>query len=306
MRWSLVVAAIAIVIGGAPAQALNSRGHMIIAAIAWDHLTPAKRARAIRLIRLNPNYSTWVHGVAAADRDRVAFMHAATWPDEIRSQHGYRDDGITPPHSAQATQNIGYTDMFQHRYWHFENLAFSTDGTATHEPESPNAETQIRTFTAALGAPSTSDNVRSYDLVWLMHLVGDVHQPLHATARFSAATPDGDGGGNLVRVCDPNCHSLHSFWDGTMGPPGEPTAAEISEVAAVPVQAAQAQISDPRSWLVESSTLSQSRVYVSPVGPGRGPFTITPTYQHDARKLSKERMALAGVRLANLLNRTQF
>jgi hypothetical protein len=306
MKWVSAVAAIAIAISSVPAQGWNSRGHMIVAAIAWDHLTAAKKRRVSQLIRLNPNYATWVNGVAAADRDRVAFMRAATWPDEIRTQHGYTDDGITPPHSPQATQNIGYTDMLLHRYWHFEDLAFSTDGTPVHEPESPNAENQIRAFTVALGAHGTSENVRSYDLVWLMHLVGDVHQPLHATARFSAATPNGDGGGNAVNVCDTSCHSLHSYWDGTLGPPGMPAPAEISEVAAVAVPAAQAQISDPRSWLVESAGLSRTQVYVSPVGPGRGPFTITDDYQRNARDISKQRMALAGVRLANLLNGTQF
>ena len=36
------------------------------------------------------------------------------------------------------------------------------------------------------------DDVKSYDMVWLLHLVGDVHQPLHATSRFSAASPQGD------------------------------------------------------------------------------------------------------------------
>ncbi|MGR9180456.1 S1/P1 nuclease (plasmid) [Rhizobium leguminosarum] len=64
-----------------------------------------------------------------------------------------------------------------------------------------NLLTQIQTLTA--GLPSSSglpDNVRSYDLVWLLHLVGDAHQPLHATARFSQAHKHGDQGGNLDDV----------------------------------------------------------------------------------------------------------
>lgn len=39
-----------------------------------------------------------------------------------------------------------------------------------------------------------SDDVRSYDLVWLLHLVGDLHQPLHATSRFSNGLDDARGG----------------------------------------------------------------------------------------------------------------
>src|SRR5262245_48474805 len=63
---------------------------------------------------------------------------------------------------------------------------------------------RIPVFRAALPYGSgADDDVRSYDLVWLIHLVGDAHQPLHATARFSKTFPDGDAGGNPVKIdCD--------------------------------------------------------------------------------------------------------
>jgi hypothetical protein len=43
-------------------------------------------------------------------------------------------------------------------------------------------------------------------------------------------------------------------------------------------------------------------VYVGPVGPGKGPFTLTPEYLATAQQVARERVALAGARLANLLN----
>jgi hypothetical protein len=60
--------------------------------------------------------------------------------------------------------------------------------------------------------------VKSYDLVWLIHLVGDAHHPLHATSRFTAADP-GDNGGNAETVTPANAanESLHAFWDGLLG-----------------------------------------------------------------------------------------
>jgi hypothetical protein len=57
--------------------------------------------------------------------------------------------------------------------------------------------------------------------VWLIHLAGDVHQPLHAVARFCQNDTDGDNGGNDVKLnCSPgvSCASnLHAEWDGVLG-----------------------------------------------------------------------------------------
>jgi len=77
----------------------------------------------------------------------------------------------------------------RHKYWHFVDKPFSKDGT-THFPELPipNAQTQIDAFRAVL-ASNADDALKSYDLVWLLHLVGDVHQPLHASSRVSRAAP---------------------------------------------------------------------------------------------------------------------
>jgi S1/P1 Nuclease len=48
-------------------------------------------------------------------------------------------------------------------------------------------ETQIAVFRKTLADKTISDDIRSYDLAWLLHLVGDVHQPLHATAQARIA-----------------------------------------------------------------------------------------------------------------------
>jgi S1/P1 Nuclease len=76
--------------------------------------------------------------------------------------------------------------------------------------------------------------VKSYDLVWLIHLVGDAHHPLHATSRFTAADP-GDNGGNAETVTPANAanESLHAFWDGLLGDRLTPDQA-ISMAAALP------------------------------------------------------------------------
>ena len=74
-------ALVASVLSTAPTMAWDSFGHMEVAAVAWDQMTPKARDRAITLIKLNPNFNEWVvHGVPAETANKFAFMHAATWP----------------------------------------------------------------------------------------------------------------------------------------------------------------------------------------------------------------------------------
>src|SRR5437762_4542895 len=65
-------------------------GHMMaVAYVAYQTLAPQVRQEVTRLVRLNPSYGAWTANVPA-DRDLHAFMLAATWPDQIKSdgQHG--------------------------------------------------------------------------------------------------------------------------------------------------------------------------------------------------------------------------
>jgi hypothetical protein len=79
----------------------------------------------------------------------------------------------------------------------------------------PNAQERIALFRTVL-ASTSADLLKSYDLTWLLHLVGDVHQPLHASTRVSSTDPNGDSGGNLVKLSCTSCE-LHAFWDDLLG-----------------------------------------------------------------------------------------
>ena len=60
----------------------------------------------------------------------------------------------------------------------------------------------------------------SWCVRWLSHVVGDAHQPLHATDRFDKQFPEGDHGGNLCKVNFPgypDITSLHMVWDSAGG-----------------------------------------------------------------------------------------
>ena len=290
------------------AVAWNDLGHMMAGAIAYDRLAPEVRQKVITLLELNPQYATWVADVPEHDKARVAFLRATRWADDIKRDPAYQQDGSeggNRPSGPEVARNTGYEDMLQHKYWHFINLPFSPDHTALVGPRSPNAQTQIALFRQALKSTASSDSLKSYGLVWLVHLVADVHQPLHAVSRFDKAHMNGDDGGNGVVVCSPPCETkekLHAFWDNALGVSTDTTTA-IEKARQLPAVDPQlAAISDERIWIQESFESARTHVYVSPVEIGVGPFELTDSYKAAAQNVAGQRMALAGTRLANLLN----
>jgi hypothetical protein len=289
-------------------------GHMMVAHAAYRKLTAPTRARVSELLRLNPRHDEWLtwlpEGASAADRDLMIFMIAATWADQIKRDPGYTSDGghggNRPEGSPDPTGNRGYTDTLLHKYWHFVDTPFSRDRTPLPPIPTPHAAERIRLFRGVL-ASTAPDPLKSYDLVWLLHLVGDVHQPLHCVTRVSAVAPDGDDGGNAVAVLCEGCPSqLHGFWDGLPGSAPTPEAALAPALAAaVKLPAAPAAASaklDEKVWIREGLRLAKRSVYRPPVGPGPGPFALTDAYRNAARRVALERVALAGARLARLLN----
>jgi len=95
---------------------------------------------------------------------------------------------------------------------------------------------------------------------------------------------------------------LHFFWDDLLGTQSDlPTA--VKGARKLPkAKPGPAGKTDEKDWIAESFQLAQQVVYSPPVGPGDGPFTLTPAYKKKAGNLAKQRVALAGARLANLLN----
>jgi len=284
------------------ASAWDGFGHMMVASIAYDGLTPVARKKAVKLIKLNPDYKVWIKGVAKAKQNKTAFVMAATWPDAIKGKKTYTNDGEHPT-NPNAAANIGYSDKLMHRYWHYIDEPFSPDGTPLAQPQVPNAQTQIAEFRKTLGLPGAANNLKSYDLIWILHLVGDVHQPLHATSRFTHDLPQGDSGGNLVMLCAMPCKDeLHAYWDNILGTSKSPASA-IKQAAALPApDATRAAESDEHQWIQESFAIAKQSVYASPIGVGAGPFTTDPPYMSAAVTIADQQIALAGARLAKLLN----
>jgi hypothetical protein len=307
MKAPLAALAIfSVALSSSPAFAWFKFGHMEIAAFAWSRLDAPVQAAAARLLKLNPMYPLWVNGAADSDRDRIAFIKAAVWADDIKDAASYTSDGDRPPPGPQASQNIGYADHLMHKYWHFVDTPFSPDGTKLVRAAKPNAQTQIAAFRTALSDPKKSDEIRSYDLVWLLHLVGDVHQPLHATSRFTKTQRTGDQGGNLVEIdCGAGCDDakLHFFWDDApgLGKDDSPEEAAAAAKLLPEPDPRLASIANEATWIRESFQAARKLAYAPPVGVGRGPFPLSDEYKSRAKEVADQRAALAGARLATLL-----
>ena len=315
MKRALAVPALlmAMVLAGLSPQAFawNDRGHMSVACVAYMKLTPATRDRVNALLKLNPKYREWLATVdkqvptaSPADQDMMIFMIAATWADAIKRDPSYTKDGSDggnrPDGSPDPGKNTGYDDLLMHKYWHFIDTPFSRDGTALPMIPTPNAQERIALFRTVL-ASSSPDALKSYDLTWLLHIVGDVHQPLHAATRVSSADPNGDAGGNLVKLDCAKCE-LHFFWDDLLGTQSDLPSVVKGARKLPKAKSGPAGKTDEKDWIVESFQAAEQVVYSEPVGPGDGPFTLTPAYKRKAGKVAKQRVALAGARLANLLN----
>ena len=307
-----------------------------------------------------PGFAEWKQDALAAgasdgsDKMKMyIFMRAATWSDSIK--HKFLKDSDDPSTDPDPASNIGFDDKYSHGYWHFMDKAFGTDSAHASAPEvpkscwigktdkvpptplakipatpEPNVATQIVALRTALASPE-SDDLKAYDLLWIEHLVGDVHQPLHAAVRYIGGI--GDIGGNCIDISlasglsakfkagwtdDKNKNlatsktfrapeELHAFWDSLPGT-ASPVNTAFAETYASKLTTATVDLSntDPLSWATDSFTSAKSTAYkMPPIASGLGyptHYVISTTYYNNASKLAAQRISIAGQRLARLLD----
>ena len=312
MRFAVLISALLLFLftSLAPALAWWDEGHMQIAYLAYKRLDPAVKDRVDALLKLNPDYSNWICGAPdEATAKLYAFVHAATWADDIKTKADYTNDNV---HDPNAGQNIGYSDHHKHAFWHFKDILFSPDETHLPTPDPVDAVTQLKLMIAALPASSgASDDLRSYDLAWTLHLAGDIHQPLHTIGRYTAQIPNGDRGGNAEMVVPATGETiaLHAYWDRIFGGYSSAFGAvfdadESGGLAGLTPDPDAARISDPAAWAQESFELAKKFAYAAPISNGTDAVLLTREYETNARNTARSQAALAAARLANLLNET--
>jgi hypothetical protein len=297
-RWSCWLLCLFLLLAR-PSWAWNAAGHRLVAAIAWDQLDDPTRAELSRLLQAHPDYARWIRRARGSDVDRTAFIESATWPDDIRKDKRFYDID-----RDQATSLLfGFPDMERHRDWHFVNRPL--DGRQQGQKAiSGQIDRQLVALTAVLGAQDAARSEQAYGLPWLIHLVGDAHQPLHAAAEPSVAGERGKSPGiiNAFNSRKPTS-TLHAFWDDLPGPPwlrgGDIDAASWALIARYPPPLP----STSGQWIDESWLIARNSAY--PPDVDKIP-TITAEFMEQSREIADRRVADAGYRLADLLRERLF
>lgn len=259
-------------------RAWNAEGHMVVAQIAYNHLTASVKAQCDTLIALPMTYSS---------TGTTNFITAACWADDFKSQLN--------------TAN-----------WHYIDIPFSLDGTPTNgfPGDTFDVVRAIRLCEIALGSPTALQSNKAVYLRYLLHFVGDIHQPLHASTAISANFPGGDSGGNGFDLTG-SWGNLHSLWDGGGGfvnssisrPLTTSGKTTLSNKVAIieadyPYVPNPGVVADPMDWAVEGWNLAQTVSYVG-ITMGSSPSS---SYTNAAQATVESRLAQAGHRLADLLN----
>lgn len=169
-----------------PVCAFGALGHQVIAAIAEDMLTPKARAEVKSLLgasgAADASGGAGTSG-AAATSGASGLASASTWADEIR---------MLRPHT---------------RPWHYVTIQIGEAGYDSARADSSNVIKAIKRQLEVLATPGADRYAREEALKWVVHLVGDLHQPLHVGE-------DRDKGGNLVKVkVNRRTYNLHEVWD---------------------------------------------------------------------------------------------
>jgi len=305
--------AVAVVYLPTPARAWGCEGHQVVALLAEKHLTPHALAMAKKILAegpIDPSLSRYCKP-GAVD----ALADASTWPDDIRSLR---------PETAP---------------WHYVDIPLGTKYPDVENYCDPKESCVTRAITDQLAILRSADadpRERADALRFVIHFVGDLHQPLHATT-------NNDQGGNCVPVAffdalpqlrNPQTESyapnLHGVWDtnilerATTGKTVDQVAAELDESFSRKIARWQKDAASVDAWALESYRLAEKEAYGKlPVRiAAESPQSIaactddnhisarmlkldehlTDPYQSMAVPIVRERLAQAGARLALLLN----
>lgn len=250
-----ILALLCCALPASPAFAWGQTGHRVTGAIAENYLSGVARAN-VRLL-LGPE----------------SLAQAATWPDEMRSDQAEFWQKTADP-------------------WHYVTVPAGSTHAATGSPPEGDAVAALARFAETLRNPASSPPDKRLALRFVVHIIGDLHQPLHAGR-------PGDRGGNDVKVTwfgDPT--NLHSVWDSKMLDSRQLSHSELAGWLAgsiAPEQVIAWSNPDPEAWIAESVALRET---VYPADP-----KLSYAYPYRHRDALDGRLSRAGVRIAAYLNR---
>jgi len=252
------------------AFAWNKKGHAAVARIAEANLTPATSAQVQALLKGDLDS----HGRLSR---RQTLADVASWADEIRN---------TAPE-------------YTYRGWHTRgNPVCSPKLSGCKKGEC--VDQKLLHYAAVLKDRSASARERNEALKWVVHLVGDLHTPLHSGSNRDAS---GQISVSLENSKSRREATLHSVWDHDLlnaALKEHPITATLNATAPLPSDAVM-------QWMLETREVSRKHVY-DPL-PGfacgasvAGPIVLDRAYQQQALPVIRLQVERAGLRLAQILN----
>ena len=269
---------------------------MVIAAEAYRDLTPKFQAKATSVLKAHPEYESWAKsfesGPGNMELAAYVFLRASAWPDQIR-RHG---------------------SQYDHPHWHYINYPLKPSEFFFEPGASPEDDILygISQCEKTLSDKRASPELRAAALSWLIHLIGDLHQPLHCATLINETAypaPVGDKGGNDFYV-KPAAEAirLHSFWDQLLGRSSNPHTAwnEAIRLQSEQPRKSLPEISKsktPLKWSLESRKLAIQRAYdygklLGSINTENAP-PLPDEYAKTAKAAAEHQAALAGARLAD-------
>jgi hypothetical protein len=272
----------------------GDEGHEIIARIADLYLEPAVRTKV-----------AWLLAGDASGLTRSTDMAAeATWADKFRDS----DRNSSQSHYRQ-TQAWHYIDIELDRpdadAACLRHPALPAGTPASQGPAQDCIVDKIEQFRRELHDTATAPQERRLALQFLLHLIGDLHQPLHAANHH-------DHGGNDVRVATAGTRAgtLHHYWDTVfverLGTHADEVAVRLT--AAITARQRSAWSSgSPADWARQSFDVARTHAYADLLESEArrrdgGPLLLGERYQAGAEAAVTLQLQRAGVRLARLLN----
>jgi len=290
----LVVAGLLFLVYPGQAGAWGDLGHRIVGAVAQQELMrnyPAAWRKIEALLATDtdsltppdfPSRAMWADKYAQSDRDGDRKRYDATWRWHFANVNVDAPDFTTPC-----------------------DPALSAGEPASRGPADACVLDKIDQFTRELSSQASPPAERLLALKFLMHFVGDVHQPLHV------AEHDNDKGGNLVPVLPAGKHaseSLHLYWDvdlvDRLGSDAEAIAhGLLDRFKGKTAEWAGGTLTD---WARESNALARSTAYAIPRTTvadedGKQATPLDDHYAETSSVVAAEQLTKAGLRLARLL-----
>ena len=182
--------------------------------------------------------------------------------------------------------------------------------------ETGQALVQLTEAERVMRDPKAKDAEKAVAIAWMLHLAGDIHQPLHNSARVTKTEPKGDQGGNLFFLTPEGTPpaqrlNLHTYWDGITNrsvplEKGQCLEDYLAELSAKMVKkhpyeqfAGNLKLGDYRAWHNEGFALATTVVYTPELKRFEMP---SEKYQKNAFATAERQIALAGYRIAETLN----